>query len=153
MTALALSSPAFGDGDPIPEEYGYEVANANPPLDIDGVPETAESLALIVDDPDAMEPAGKIWEQWVVWNVDPGIESIPEEWDRSASDAVAGENDFGEAGYGGPAPPDREHTYRFGLYALDTTIDLSRGVTKDALTRTMNGHVLDHAQLEGTYAP
>jgi len=152
MTELTLSSPAFADGDPIPEQYGYDAANVNPPLEIDGVPETTESLVLIMDDPDAMEPAGKVWEHWIVWNLPRDTESIPKDWSPS-SEIVEGENDFGEKGYGGPAPPDREHTYRFGLYALDSTLDLGAEATKDEVTHAMGGHVIDHAELDGTYAP
>lgn len=153
MTDLILRSPVFADGDPIPDRYGYDAKNVNPPLEIDGVPDEAESLVLIVDDPDAMEPAGKIWEHWLVWNLPSDVGSIPEDFEPTASRAVEGENDFGERGYGGPAPPDREHTYRFGLYALDTTLDLASEATKDEVTHAMHGHVVDHAELKGTYAP
>lgn len=151
MTELNLSSPEFEDGDPIPEKYGYTEANVNPPLTIRGVPSAAESLALIVDDPDAKEPAGKVWDHWLVWNVSPDREEIPEDW--AADEATEGQNDYGEAGYGGPNPPDREHTYRFRLYALDTTLDLSPAATKDDLIDAMTGHVVDKARLDGTYAP
>lgn len=156
MTDLTLRSPAFANGDPIPERCGYGEANVNPPLEIDGVPDGAESLVLLLDDPDAMEPAGKVWEHWVLWNLSSSTETIPEDWDSSTSstgDALEGENDFGDVGYGGPDPPDREHTYRFGLYALDTTLDVQRGARKNDITRAMHGHVLAHTQLEGTYAP
>lgn len=153
MTELSLTSPAFRDGDPIPERCGYDAANVNPPLDIDGVPDDAESLVLIVDDPDAMESTGKVWEHWIVWDLPPDVESIPEDWDCSATDVVEGENDFGERGYGGPAPLDREHTYRFGLYALDSALDLGPSATKNEVAHAMHGHVIDHAELDGTYAP
>ncbi|WP_136717897.1 YbhB/YbcL family Raf kinase inhibitor-like protein [Halorientalis salina] len=153
MPDLQLSSPAFEDGEPIPEQYGYTEANVNPPLSITGVPDEAESLVLIVDDPDAEEPAGKIWDHWLVWNVDPDTEEIPEDWSADAEGAVEGQNDYGEHGYGGPNPPDREHTYRFMGYALDTTLDLSSAADKDALHDAMTGHVLADATLEGTYAP
>lgn len=151
MTALAITSPAFDDGEPIPERYGYTNANVNPPLSIDGVPPDAVSLALIVDDPDAKEPAGKIWNHWLVWDVDPDRTEIPEDW--SPDSAVEGQNDFGEQGYGGPNPPDREHTYRFRLYALDTTLGLPANTTKDDLVDAMTGHVVDKARIDGTFAP
>ena len=99
MTDLTLSSPAFDDGEPIPRRYGYTEADVNPPLSITGVPEGAASLLLLVDDPDAVEPAGHIWDHWLVWDVDPDRESIPEEWSPDA--AVEGQNDYGEQGYGG----------------------------------------------------
>lgn len=153
MTDLTLSSPAFGDGEPIPRRYGYTEANANPPLVVDGVPGEAASLAIIMDDPDAVEPAGKIWDHWLVWNVGPEVTELPEDWNAAEAGAVEGQNDFGEHGYGGPNPPDREHTYRVRLYALDTTLDLGRSATKDDIEDAMAGHVLDRALLEGTYAP
>jgi Raf kinase inhibitor-like YbhB/YbcL family protein len=153
MAPLDLSSPAFDDGDPIPDEYGYEKRDVNPPLRIDGVPAEAASLALVMDDPDAMEPAGKVWDHWVVWNVDPDRSELPEDWDPAASGAVEGVNDYGEDGYGGPNPPDRIHTYRFVLYALDRDLDLAAGATKAALEEAVAGHVLAEAELTGTYAP
>ncbi|MEF8838050.1 MAG: YbhB/YbcL family Raf kinase inhibitor-like protein [Haloarculaceae archaeon] len=149
--ALSIASPAFDHGDPIPREYGYTEANVSPPLDIGGVPDAAASLAIVVDDPDAVEPAGKVWDHWVVWNVDPEIGRIPEDWD--AAGATEGRNDYGEAGYGGPNPPDREHTYRFVCYALSDRLDLPDGATKADLEVAMEGLVLDEAILEGSYAP
>ncbi|MFB6082724.1 MAG: YbhB/YbcL family Raf kinase inhibitor-like protein [Halorientalis sp.] len=151
MSDLRLESPAFDDGDRIPEQYGYTESNVNPPLRVEGVPDGAASLALIVDDPDAMEPAGKIWDHWLVWNVDPDIGEIPEGW--AADDATEGQNDFGEHGYGGPNPPDREHTYRFRLYALDGTLDLSPSADKEDLEDAMTGQVLASTRLEGTFTP
>ena len=151
--ALSLSSSAFEDGGEIPDEYGYEERNVNPPLEIEGVPPTAESLALIVDDPDAVEPAGKVWDHWVVWNVDPDHQQIPEGWDAQDAGAVEGQNDYGETGFGGPNPPDGEHTYRFELYALEDTFDLSEETNADTLRNTIDDAVLAEATLEGTYAP
>lgn len=151
MTALRLTSPAFASGDRIPEQYGYRARNVNPPLSVSGVPEDAESLALVVDDPDAVKPAGKVWDHWVVWNVDPATTEIPEDW--TPTGATEGKNSYGERGYGGPNPPDREHTYRFRLYALDTALDLDAGATKTDLEAAMEGHVLDETVLTGTYAP
>jgi len=151
MTTLQLTSPAFANGDPIPDKYGYTVENVNPPLEIDGVPEEAKSLALVMDDPDAVEPAGKVWDHWVVWNIDPTTSTIPEDW--NGSEAVQGWNDYGEQGYGGPNPPDREHTYRFRLFAIDQRLDLDTNTTKDQLESAMDGTVIAETQLEGTYAP
>lgn len=151
MTALQLTSPAFAAGDRIPERYGYTAENVNPLLEIDGVPASADALALVMDDPDAVEPAGKVWDHWVVWNLDPDRSTIPEDWD--ASGAVQGQNDYGEQGYGGPNPPDREHTYRFTLYALDRQVDLDPGATKAQLEAAIDETIVAEAQLRGTYAP
>lgn len=153
MSTLELSSPAFEDGERIPERYGYTEENVNPPLSIEGVPEEAESLALIVDDPDAREPAGKVWDHWLVWNIDPATEEIPEDWDPEADGATEGENDYGERGYGGPNPPDREHTYRFRLYALDARFKQETSMDKADLEDAMTEHVLGDGLLRGTYAP
>ena len=151
--ALSLSSPAFPDGGPIPDEYGYTKRNVNPPLSVSGAPDDAASLALILDDPDALEPTGKVWVHWVVWNVDPGTAEVPEGWDPSASGAEEGQNDFGGRGYGGPNPPDRVHAYRFELFALSTDLDLPPDATAADVRTAAEGSVLATARLTGTYAP
>jgi Raf kinase inhibitor-like YbhB/YbcL family protein len=148
---MRLTSPAFGDGESIPRRFGYTEANVNPPLAISGVPQEAESLALVVDDPDAVEPAGKIWTHWLVWNLSPETETLPEDW--TAAEAIEGQNDYGERGYGGPNPPDREHTYRFRLYALDASTDLPPGATDEELSEAMDARVVEEAVLTGTYSP
>lgn len=149
--ALQLASPAFGDGEQIPKQYGYEQANINPPLTIENVPADAVSLAFVMDDPDAIDPAGKIWVHWLVWNIPPEFTSIPEDW--APTRAIEGENDFDEIGYGGPNPPDEEHTYRFKLYALDTILNLDKGASVVELGPAMDGHVIARTQLTGTYSP
>jgi hypothetical protein len=151
MGDLELTSPAFEDGDPIPVEYGRGADDVNPPLRIANVPSEAESLALVMDDPDARKPAGKVWLHWLVWDVPPDTTEIPGDWTPSA--AVEGENDFGERDYGGPAPPDATHTYRFKLYALDSTLGLSASASRSAVGDAMAGHVVARTQLTGTYSP
>lgn len=148
---LQFDSPDFSHRESIPDKYGYAEENVNPPLKISGVPNEAESLALVVDDHDAIEPAGKIWDLWVVWNIDPTTSLIPEGWD--ASEAVEGKNDFGTLGYGGPNPPDNRHTYRFRLYALDVLLGLQEGATKDELETMMVGRIIDETCLKGTFSP
>lgn len=151
MADLELSSPAFDDGERIPTRHGYTEANTSPPLEIDGVPETAESLALIVDDPDAEAPAGTVWDHWLCWAIPPDTEELPE--GTTPAGATEGQNDYGEAGWGGPNPPDREHTYRFLLYALDTELDLSADATKADLYDAASGHLVGKSDLTGTYPP
>lgn len=151
LGGLELTSPAFDDGESIPETYGRQAQNVNPPLQVAGVPGETASLALIVDDPDAVEPAGKVWVHWLVWNIGPSRTEIPEGWEPT--DAVEGTNDFDETGYAGPDPPDEAHTYRFKLYALDTTLELSAGATKIELGRAMKGAVIARTQLKGSYSP
>jgi hypothetical protein len=153
MTTFELISPAFGDGESIPREYGYTERNVNPPLSVSGVPEGAESLALVVDDPDAVEPAGKVWDHWVVWNLPAEDLDIPEAWDAASVGSREGQNDYGESGYGGPNPPDREHTYQFRCYALDTRLDLHAGAGKAEFEDSATGHLVASATLTGTYAP
>ncbi|ELY33581.1 phosphatidylethanolamine-binding protein [Natrialba magadii ATCC 43099] len=105
-----------------------------------------------MDDLDAVEPAGKIWDHWIVWNIPPEQQPIPEGWDPETAGARAGTNDFGERGYGGPSPSDREHTYRFRLFALETELgtDLDTEATAADLESAMDGHVLATATIEGT---
>ncbi len=149
MADLSLTSPAFGDGEPIPEKYGYTEQNVNPPLVIEGVPDGTASLAVVVDDPDAEPVAGKVWDHWVLYDIPPETTQIRED----EAPGTEGMNDFDERGYGGPNPPDKEHTYVFVLYALDTEPGLSPGATKQELEDTIEGHVLAKDTLRGTYAP
>ena len=151
MGDLKLTSSDFLDGDEIPRYCGYKNENHEPLLTISGIPEGTESLALIMDDPDAMEPAGKVWVHWVMWNIWPSnMTLIP---DDPFNGATVGMTDFGKAGYGGPAPPDKRHTYVFKLYALDSRLDLPEGSTKSELEKAMEGHIIEQTQLTGTYAP
>jgi len=148
---MQLTSSGFSDGDEMPIELGYKNGNETPALSINGIPEGTKSLALIMDDPDAMGAVGKVWVHWVVWNIDPTREFItgnPQE-----SKFVEGMTDFGEVGYGGPAPPDKRHTYVFKLYALDIRLDLPDKSTKADVEKAMEGHIIEQTQLTGTYAP
>lgn len=151
MAGLVLSSTAFEHGAVIPRRHGYKNGNHSPPLDISGVPPGAKSLALIMDDPDAMGAVGKVWTHWVLWNIDPSMSSVAE--DSAPPGCLQGMTDFGEAGYGGPAPPDREHTYVFKIYALDDVLDVKEGSTKQDIESAMDGHILAEARLEGRYSP
>lgn len=151
MIKLKITSPVFSDGEKIPRKYGYTNKNINPPLEISGVPENTRSLALVMDDPDAIEPAGKVWDHWVLWNIPPKIETIEE--DNVPNEANEGRNDYKKIDYGGPNPPDKEHTYIFKLYALDRKLNLKSGSTKSDLEEAMKGHIIDKTKLTGTYAP
>ena len=146
MVNLKLTSSAFSDGSEIPRECGYKNGNKVPPLTVSGIPEGTKSLALIMDDPDAMEPAGKVWVHWVAWNIEPTTTELE-------NLTTEGMTDFGEVGYGGPAPPDKRHTYVFKLYALDSELDLPDKSTKADVEKAMEGHIVDQATLTGTYAP
>ena len=156
MTKLELTSPAFSDGGEIPRECGYKHGNEEPPLKIECAYTRIKRLALIMDDPDAMGAVGKVWVHWVVWNIEPGA---LKQFQYSASQtpeillSTRGMTDFGEVGYGGPAPPDKRHTYVFKLYALDSILDLPEGSTKSELEKAMEGHIIEQTTLEGTYAP
>ena len=153
MGNLKLTSSDFEDGGEIPRECGYKNGNKVPPLTISGIPEGTKSLALVMDDPDAMGAVGKVWVHWIVWDMDPINGEIRENLGDILSIAVEGITDFGEMGYGGPAPPDKRHTYVFKLYALDCELDLSKESTKVDVEKAMEGHILEQATLTGTYAP
>ena len=148
---MKLESLSFKNNETIPKKFGYKNRNVSPSLIIRDIPESTESLALIMDDPDAMGAVGKVWVHWLLWNISKDIEKINE--NSIPKDSIEGETDFGEIGYGGPAPPDKEHTYIFKLFALDITLDLSKGSTKKDLENSMKGHIIDEAKLTGKYAP
>ena len=149
MGNLKLTSTAFEDGGEIPRIFGYKNGNKHPTLFVSDMPEGTEYLALIMDDPDAMGAVGKVWVHWVVWNIFPvgntGVVDV--------MTGTKGMTDFGEVGYGGPAPPDKRHTYVFKLYALDIKLDLPNESTKADVEKAMEGHIIEQATLTGTYAP
>jgi len=149
MGNLKLTSSAFSHGGEIPRECGYKNGNKITPLTVSGIPEGTKSLALIMDDPDAMGAVGKVWVHWVVWNLTWFADGKPD----FSRPTKQGMTDFGEVGYGGPAPPDKRHTYVFKLYALDTELDLPDKSTKADVEKAMEGHIIDQATLTGTYAP
>ena len=151
MSNFVLESSAFSSGEEIPKKYGYKNGNVSPPLKISGLPQDTKSLALIMDDPDAMGAVGKVWVHWLIWNIEPSTSEFTE--GSSPSEAIEGKTDFGEIGYGGPAPPDKRHTYIFKLYALKSKIDLPKGSTKDQLEQAIKNEILAESILKGTYAP
>lgn len=152
--AMTLTSPAFEHGSQIPSKYTCEGDDSSPPLKWDGVPEGTKSLVLIVDDPDAPDPAApkRVWVHWVVYNISPDTKSLPENASRTGlpPDIVPGVNDFKRTSYGGPCPPIGRHRYLHKLYALDTTLDLKKA-TKSEIEQAMKGHVLASTELIGTY--
>lgn len=149
--SLSLTSPAFANGGKIPRKYTCEGDDSSPALSWSGVPERTKSLALIVDDPDAPDPAKpqRVYVHWVVYNIPPASGGIPE-GGALPSGAMTGSNDFGRKQWGGPCPPIGRHRYFFKLYALDTSLNLSSNKKKD-LEDAMKGHIIGQAQLMGTY--
>src|SRR5436309_6744992 len=144
---MKIMSQAFKDGDKIPDKYTMYGENRIPPIQLEGVPLKARSLALVVDDPDA--PSGT-FSHWILFNMDPKIEDIKE--DCVPVMATQGRNDFGEVEYDGPKPPSGEHRYLFKAYALDAMLPLTRGTRRQDLEREMKEHVLDTATLMAKYA-
>lgn len=152
---LALTSSAFASGGRIPGEYTCDGKDIAPPLAWSGVPEKTQSLALIVDDPDAPDPkAPKMtWVHWVLYNIPRSVTDLPK--GATARDLPAGTreglNDWKRTGYGGPCPPIGRHRYFHKLYALDVVLPDLRTPTKDKLEEAMKGHIVAKAELIGTY--
>jgi hypothetical protein len=141
---LDIKSSAFEQNGMIPSKYTADGEDVNPDLSIQGIPDTAKSLALICDDPDA--PGGD-WVHWVVANI-PVTERIAED----SVPGTEGKNDFGKTSYGGPAPPSGTHRYFFKVYALDEELNLSAGFGKSDLLKAMDGHLLAYGELLGKYS-
>lgn len=148
---MQLTSPAFVSGSPIPRRYTADGDDVSPPLRWRDVPAAARSLALLVDDPDAPDPASprRPWVHWVVVDLPPRAGRLAA--GAALPDGHAGLNDWGREGWGGPAPPRGRHRYRFTLFALDRRLGLARPTRAD-LERALVGHVLAEATLMGTYA-
>jgi Raf kinase inhibitor-like YbhB/YbcL family protein len=150
--AFTLKSSAFAPDQPIPSRYSRDGENTSPDLTWTETPAGTETLALIVDDPDA--PRG-VFTHWVMFNIRGALSGLPAgvpRGDHPANAGIQGRNDFGDVGYAGPQPPPgMPHHYRFTLYALDTTLALQAGATRQQVLDAMQGHILGQAQLIGTY--
>jgi len=146
MSEFYISSGSFKEGEEIPKYCGYKHGNTAPLIAVGNFPRKTvrtEGVALIMDDPDAMGAVGKVWVHWLMY----------EHYFPEVHSPVLGKTDFGEIGYGGPAPPDKRHTYVFKAYALDITLDLKEGYSKQELEDAMKDHIIAEAKLTGTYAP
>ena len=153
--ALTLTSPAFGPNGEIPTKHTCEGADLSPPLAWTGAPAGTKSFVLIVDDPDAPDPAAPktTWVHWVLHDIPPTASDLPEGVRRGTLPAGTheGVNDFKRPGYGGPCPPIGRHRYVHKLYALDTTLGDLGQPTKATVEKAMEGHVLEKTELVGTY--
>lgn len=152
---LSITTDAFAHDGEIPRRMTCEGDDTSPGLHWSGVPAGTRSLALIVDDPDAPDPAAPrmTWVHWVLFNLPPDSTGLAEGIAAAALPPGTGEgvNDWKRTGYGGPCPPIGRHRYFHKLYALDTVLDGLRRPTKPQLEAAMRGHVLAEAQLVGTY--
>ena len=152
-----VTSPALADGAEIPQKYTCEGPDLSPPLAWEGLPEGTRALALVVDDPDAPDPAAPrmTWVHWVLWDIPadaPGLaEGAGNPGGKLPEGTRVGLNDWKRPGWGGPCPPIGRHRYFFKLYALDAPLGELADPTKAGLLRAMEGHVLGEAQLVGTY--
>lgn len=150
---MDLMSPAFEHNGVIPARHTCDGENISPPLRWVGVPEESKTLVLICDDPDA--PSGT-WSHWVLYNVSPQMdglgEGVPDD-ERLSPTGMQGRNDFGDSGYGGPCPPrGSRHRYYFRLFALDTSLDLLPGATRQQVLDHLQDHVLAQTEFIGLYS-
>ncbi len=149
--AIIVKSSSFKHEGKIPPEFTCEGKDNSPEISWSNIPQGAESLALIVDDPDA--PNG-LWVHWVVYNIPvsvQGFKSSQPDTEFLESGGMQGLTDFGRVGYGGPCPPSGTHRYFFKVYALDTLLDFKPGATKAQVEFAMTGHILAQGTLMGKY--
>ena len=150
---LEVTSTAFQDGDMLPEKYTADGADISPPLTIKNINPEGETIAVIMDDPDA--PVGT-FTHWMIWNIPVDKNDIPEDVPKdkkvdSLADAVQGYNDFGEVGYRGPAPPSGVHNYHFKIYILDQKIDIPFDSSKQKLVNTLKDNLLQKTEIVAKY--
>src|SRR5437660_10106615 len=144
--SMKITNSAFPEGGNIPSTFTCDGSDTSPPLQITGVPSEAKSLVLIADDPDA---PGGLFTHWLVWNIPPQTNSIPE---GSAPKGVHGTNDFGKSGYGGPCPPSGTHRYSLQIFALHRELDSRSGAKRSQVDAAMKGHVIAQGELVGRYS-
>jgi Raf kinase inhibitor-like YbhB/YbcL family protein len=152
--SLEMTSDAFANGQSIPVKHSCKGKNISPALAWNEPPAGTQSFALILDDPDA--PMGT-WVHWVLFNIPANTRNLPEDFPITGKNAdpnavYVGKNSWGDLRYGGPCPPSGTHRYYFKLYALNTTIRLSPGATKEQVLKEMQGHILAQAELMGTFS-
>jgi Raf kinase inhibitor-like YbhB/YbcL family protein len=147
MSEFALDSTAFQHAQPIPSRHTCDGEDVSPPLRWTNVPKGTQSLALIVDDPDA---PGGVFTHWIAWGLDPTADGLAE-GEQAPNE---GRNDFGTTGYRGPCPPPGHgrHRYVFRLYAIDAALELPPKAAKPELEQAIEEHVLTMAELVATYA-
>jgi len=153
--AMTFSSAAFKEQGPIPVRYTCDGQDTSPPLTWAGLPQGTKSLALIVDDPDAPDPAAPkmTWVHWVLYNIPPDAGGLaeavaPRDLPKGTRE---GQNDWKRTGYGGPCPPIGRHRYFHKLYALSAALPDLGKPTKAQLEKAMAGKILGEAVLIGTY--
>ena len=153
--ALSLSSPVFTQNGPIPKLYTCQGKDISPSINWSGLPDGTKSLVLIVDDPDAPDPAApkRTWVHWVLYNIPPSASGLPEAVNATGlpTGTRQGRNDWDRTGYGGPCPPIGRHRYFHKLYALDIVLQDLKQPNKATVLEAMEGHVLETAELIGTY--
>ena len=147
---MNLVSPDFQNQQPFPPEFTCDGEDINPEIQIQNPPENTASLVLIFDHPDS--PSGNAnpgWVHWIAVNIDPSTQKIAK--NTVPSGAIQGQNDFGNANYGGPCPHGGTHMYVFRLFALDTKLNFDEPPTKAEVVQAMQGHILDQAEYRGSY--
>jgi Raf kinase inhibitor-like YbhB/YbcL family protein len=153
--SLSLTSTAFADGGAIPSIHTCDGGDISPPLAWTGIPPQAKSLALIMDDPDAPDPAAPkvTWVHWVLYNIPTTATELPAGLAESALPAgtCEGVNDWKRTGYGGPCPPIGRHRYFHKFYALDVVLPDLHRPTKAVLEHAMQGHIIERTELVGLY--
>jgi hypothetical protein len=149
---LSVSSPEFKKAEKIPVKFSGDGQGVSPRIEWSGIPEKAQSLALIMDDPDA---PGGTFSHWVIFNIPAGSKGLPEavpSQPRLPDGSFQGKNSAGSIGYYGPYPPmGTRHRYYFSLYALDKKLELGSGISREQLLKVMEGRILDQGRLLGIY--
>ena len=152
---LVLTSSAFSHQGSIPQQYTCQGRDLSPPLSWSGAPEGTKGFVLVVDDPDAPDPAApkRTWVHWVLYSIPPAATSLAEAVTTAKlpPGTREGTNDWNRTGYGGPCPPVGRHRYFHKLYALDTELPDLGAARKAEVEKAMEGHVLAKAELIGTY--
>jgi Raf kinase inhibitor-like YbhB/YbcL family protein len=140
---LDIKSTAFENEEQIPMKYTCDGEAVNPPITVGNIPEGTQTLAMVVEDPDA---PGGTYVHWLVWNISPDPEIA-----ENANPGISGTNSGEKTGYHPPCPPEGMHRYYFHVYALDARLEITAGATKQDLMTAMKPHILAKGTLMGVY--
>ncbi|MFC1877221.1 YbhB/YbcL family Raf kinase inhibitor-like protein [Thermodesulfobacteriota bacterium] len=152
---LKLLSTEFNDGDGVPTKFTCEGDDVSPPLKWTNPPLDTKSFAIILEDPEDATAPGGVFTHWTIFNIPSDTMELAENFSAKGKvpkGAKEGKNDFEKIGYGGPCPDGSgKHKYRFTIYSLDQKLSLGSGISKTKLLESIQGHIIDQAELRGIY--
>lgn len=153
---ITLTSPAFIDHAPIPSQYTADGEGLSPEIDWNGVPPSATSLALIVEDADSPTPSPLV--HAIAVDIDAKRVALAEgelqEQSRDEKTSITlGRNSYLRQAWLPPDPPPGHgiHRYAFQLFALADGPAFNDAPGRHELVEVLRSRAIASGCLIGTY--